>query len=142
MPQRVVLHDQTHGRPPAQALVLDWQDGVPLTPRVLIAERVRTEWDRRDNGRAAVAEVNETTTTTSLMRRLNPFRRHDAARRAVAVGEPETLEHATASALDGFTRNAFFLVVDGRQVTQLDETIRLRPTSNVTFVRLVPLDGG
>ena len=45
-------------------------------------------------------------------------------------------------ALDGFARNAFFLIVDGRQATGLDDVIPLRPTSNVTFVRLVPLRGG
>jgi hypothetical protein len=48
----------------------------------------------------------------------------------------------TALALDGFLRNAFFLVVDGRQATDLDEVIPLRPTSEVTFVRLLPLQGG
>jgi hypothetical protein len=32
--------------------------------------------------------------------------------------------------------------VDGRQVTHLDEVILLRPTSHVTFVRLLPLKGG
>jgi hypothetical protein len=48
----------------------------------------------------------------------------------------------THLALDGFVRNAFFLVIDGRQATALDEVIPLRPTSNVTFVRLMPLKGG
>ena len=55
---------------------------------------------------------------------------------------PATLGSVTALALDGFVRNAFFLIVDGRQVTELDETIPFRPTSEVTFVRLVPLVGG
>jgi hypothetical protein len=55
---------------------------------------------------------------------------------------PISLEAATALALDGFLRNAFFLVIDGRQATDLDEVIPFRPTSNVTFVRLMPLQGG
>jgi hypothetical protein len=132
MPQRLVLHDQSHGRPPAQALELEWQDGVPLTARKLIAERVRLEWQSQAAVRPAAAAG------ATRMHRLNPFRRDVSA----TAPAPETLEHATASALHGFARNAFFLVVDGRQVTGLDEMIPLRPISNVTFVRLVPLNGG
>ena len=45
-------------------------------------------------------------------------------------------------ALDGFRRNAFFVVVDDRQVTELDAEIRIRPETAITFVRLVPLVGG
>jgi hypothetical protein len=53
-----------------------------------------------------------------------------------------TLESVTAVALEGFRRNAFFLIVDGRQMTELDEPIPFRTTSQVTFLRLIPLVGG
>jgi hypothetical protein len=74
-----------------------------------------------------------------MMRRLNPYRESPASPTEAA---PVTLESVTALALDGFRRNAFFLVVDGQQATDLDMPIQLRPTSEVTFVRLVPLKGG
>ena len=39
-------------------------------------------------------------------------------------------------------RNGFFLLVNGRQATELDEEIDLAGASDVAFVRLVPLRGG
>ena len=47
-------------------------------------------------------------------------------------------ERACAS----FERNGFLLLVDGRQVAELDEPIALRADSEVQFVKLVPLVGG
>jgi len=41
-----------------------------------------------------------------------------------------------------FERNGFLVLVDGRQVCELDERIDLRPESEVQFVKLVPLVGG
>jgi len=41
-----------------------------------------------------------------------------------------------------FERNGFLLLVDGRQVSELDDRINLRPDSEVQFVKLVPLVGG
>jgi len=45
-------------------------------------------------------------------------------------------------ACSSFRRNGFLLVVNGRQVADLDETIELQPESEVQFIRLVPLIGG
>ena len=41
-----------------------------------------------------------------------------------------------------FQRNGFLLLVDGKQVSDLDEPIELRADSEVQFVKLVPLVGG
>lgn len=41
-----------------------------------------------------------------------------------------------------FERNGFLVLVDGRQVSELDERIELRADSEVEFVKLVPLVGG
>ena len=51
-------------------------------------------------------------------------------------------DDAVALALRGFERNAFLVIVDDRQVTDLDAEIRLAPDTDITFVRLVPLVGG
>ena len=51
-------------------------------------------------------------------------------------------ENQYAKALDAFEHNGFFVIVDGQQVEQLDEIIPLRETSEVHFLKLVPLVGG
>jgi hypothetical protein len=53
-----------------------------------------------------------------------------------------TLEQAVAVAFEGFRRNAYFVTVDGRQLTDLDTEIAVTPTTDITFVRLLPLVGG
>jgi hypothetical protein len=45
-------------------------------------------------------------------------------------------------ALDAFSRNGFFVLVDDRQVTDLDEELRLTVDSDIRFIRLVQLAGG
>ena len=45
-------------------------------------------------------------------------------------------------AIQAFEGNGFVVLVDDRQIDDLDETIELRPDTAVTFVRLVPLVGG
>jgi hypothetical protein len=45
-------------------------------------------------------------------------------------------------ALKGFAANGFLLLVDDRQVTDLEEEVVLRHDTAVTFLRLVPLIGG
>jgi hypothetical protein len=44
--------------------------------------------------------------------------------------------------LRAFARNRFVVLVGNRQAVDLDELIDLRQTSQVTFLRLVPLVGG
>ena len=45
-------------------------------------------------------------------------------------------------ALAAFARNGFFVLVDRKQVTDLDAQILLTPTLDVAFVKLTPLVGG
>jgi hypothetical protein len=45
-------------------------------------------------------------------------------------------------ALEAFQSNGFALLVDDRQVESLDEVLDLRPETEVTFLKLVPLVGG
>ena len=45
-------------------------------------------------------------------------------------------------AVEAFERNEFFVLVDDRQVESLDEEIVLRPETEVSFLRLLPLVGG
>jgi hypothetical protein len=41
-----------------------------------------------------------------------------------------------------FYSNGFILLVDDRQVDELDEEVEIRPHTTVTFLKLVPLVGG
>jgi hypothetical protein len=45
-------------------------------------------------------------------------------------------------ACSGFQRNGFLLLIDGSQVSELDDPIELHAESEVQFVKLVPLVGG
>jgi hypothetical protein len=45
-------------------------------------------------------------------------------------------------AIEAFQRNGFFVLVDDRQVTELDAALDLTADSDIRFVRLVQLIGG
>jgi hypothetical protein len=45
-------------------------------------------------------------------------------------------------AIKAFYCNGFILLVNDRQVDELDEEIEIRPDTTVTFLKLVPLVGG
>ena len=51
-------------------------------------------------------------------------------------------EEEEKRALESFQRNRFFLLVEDRQVTELEETILLRSETQISFLRLLPLAGG
>jgi hypothetical protein len=54
------------------------------------------------------------------------------------IDAAEQLERA----LIAFERNGFMLLVDDRQVENLDDLVILQPTTVVTFLKLIPLVGG
>jgi hypothetical protein len=45
-------------------------------------------------------------------------------------------------ALDAFQKNGFFVLVDNRQCTSLEQTVQIRKDTNVSFIKLTPLVGG
>jgi hypothetical protein len=51
-------------------------------------------------------------------------------------------EKQVAKAIAAFKGNGFLVLLDERQVTDLDETLHLTPESQLTFLKLVPLMGG
>ncbi len=116
--------DSVNARPVDPGIVLSWRDGVDVTLEDLIRERVRLEVERAFDNAGLPPSHPLVAFKTS----------------------PDTLERrvqtAQASALQGFANNAYFVVVDGKQVELLTEQLRLTPTSTVRFVRLVPLKGG
>ncbi len=45
-------------------------------------------------------------------------------------------------AIESFYRNGFLILVNDRQVEELEDEIELRPDTTVAFLKLVPLVGG
>jgi hypothetical protein len=45
-------------------------------------------------------------------------------------------------AWDAFQKNRFFVMIDNKQVADLDETILVEASTKVSFLRLMPLVGG
>jgi hypothetical protein len=117
--------DQAGAQPPIAVGSLSWSDGVPVTARLLIAERVRCEFEplfERFDGRGGklpIALVTPSANTRAM-----------------------TLDEAIETALRAFSTNRFFLLVDRRQIVDLDAPFPLTPASSVVFLRLTPLKGG
>ncbi|NUR32316.1 MAG: hypothetical protein HOV83_41800 [Catenulispora sp.] len=51
-------------------------------------------------------------------------------------------EQQAAKALEAFQRNGFVVLVDDRQVEDLDAVVELAVGTEITFLKLVPLVGG
>jgi hypothetical protein len=51
-------------------------------------------------------------------------------------------EEQFAHALDAFSKNGFFILIDDKQAESLDQEFPIGPMTRVTFVKLIPLVGG
>jgi hypothetical protein len=113
--------DQAGAQPPIAVGSLSCSEGIPITARLLIAERVRREFERFDarGGELPAALVTLSANTPTI-----------------------TPDEAIETALRGFSINRFFLLVDRRQIVDLDTPFPLTPKSSVVFLRLTPLKGG
>jgi hypothetical protein len=68
---------------------------------------------------------------------LNAIGTH-AQRKAASMDVDAEIESATAA----FSRGRFIMLLDDRQIDDLDQMVGLRPDSEVVFVHLMPLKGG
>lgn len=55
---------------------------------------------------------------------------------------PIDAERQIATAFNAFANNGFFMLVDDRQVEDLDESFAVTDETTVKFIKLVPLVGG
>lgn len=62
--------------------------------------------------------------------------------RALPTRRPLSWEAQFDRACSSFKSNGFMVLIDDRQVTELDAPFDVRPDSRVSFVKLVPLVGG
>ena len=71
---------------------------------------------------------------TDAERTLNGFK--------VRQGRRLDPEKQFKKAVASFYRNGFLVLVNDRQVDELEEEVEIRPDTTVTFLKLVPLVGG
>ena len=106
--------------------------GTTATARELISARVRHEVERHNESLPEVFQGLVQPEESEQI--LNGFRMR--ARR------PLDWEVMFQRACSSFERNGFLLLVDGRQITHLDEPIEVGSEPEIQFVKLVPLVGG
>ncbi|MEM9029170.1 MAG: hypothetical protein AAGC70_12450 [Pseudomonadota bacterium] len=103
-----------------------------VTVRDIITERVRAEVDAYNN--KAGEYFTGLVKPTDAEQVLNGYKMQK--RRFV---DPDK---QVAVALDAFSRNRFFILVDDQQAEDLDQIVELDKAIKVSFVKLTPLVGG
>ncbi len=128
--QVVIVDSDAPGRETARQLLA----GVPspISVRELIRLRVREEVARYNAN--PTPRFHGLVQPVAAERVLNG---HSAARPRLLDWQAQA-----AVALDAFAHNGFFVLVQDRQVDDLDEELSLDEADVVSFVRLVPLVGG
>jgi hypothetical protein len=132
MATAVTVRDETTSGATTNELTLEF-----LTERVTVREVIRsrvyqevTEYNARVSGAfRGLVQPRESEAVAGGGFRLRQKRRLD-------------WQEQYERALKGFAANGFLLLVDDRQVTDLDEEVELRHDTAVTFLKLVPLVGG
>lgn len=102
-----------------------------ITLRELLKRRIDEEVAELNAGGGD--EIKPLVTPMDQERRLNGEK---PLRRTVDPGRQ------LAAALEAFERNRIVVIVDHQQVLELDQPIVVTPTTEVRFLKLVPLVGG
>lgn len=104
-----------------------------ITLRELITQRIREEVERfnRENRHEVFSGLVQPSDTEQT---LNGYK--------LRKPRPIEFDKQLALALKAFESNGFFVLLDDRQVEDLDAPLTLRDNSKVSFIKLVPLVGG
>lgn len=127
----VVIKDQSGAGKVAATSTLQGIDS-RITLRDLIRTRVREEVARYN---ATLAELFQGLVMPDGAQPTPEGFRMPARRR---IDWEQQADHA----LDAFRRNGFFILIDARQVSDLEEVLELTAESDIRFLRLVQLAGG
>ena len=123
---KIPLYDETTSQP------------APFTLRDLITQVVRTEVaafkDRQETRRFARVLTERQIIDGARTGKINPA--------AQDLDQHVDLKEAIDTALIAFTDGIYYVFIDEIQIKSLDEILNLTPSSQVTFLRLVPLAGG
>ncbi|MDQ4074903.1 MAG: hypothetical protein M3220_01515 [Chloroflexota bacterium] len=133
MPATLTVRDETTFRHASPSAV--WTLAVP-TERVTVQEliRARVYQEVADYNALQPDYFRGLVQPTDAERTLNGFK--------LPKGRQVDAEEQFYQALLSFQSNGFILLVDDRQVDDLDETIEIGPNTSVTFLKLIPLVGG
>ena len=102
------------------------------TLREILAQRIRQEVDKHNGSdRKLFSGLVQPSDTEE---KLNGFK----LRKPREVSYEKQLELA----IEAFQGNGFFVLLDDRQIEDLDTPVTLREDSRLSFVKLVPLVGG
>ena len=115
-----------------------------VTAREVIRSRVYQEVTEY-NARQAQSTIQSTIQTQAgLFKGLVQPRDAEQTREGFRLRTPRRIDwkEQFEAALASFAKNRFLLLVDDKQVTDLDTEIELRHDTSVSFLRLVPLIGG
>jgi hypothetical protein len=130
---KILIHDQTTASlGKTEHTFTVYVAGETISLRELIRQRVYQEVEQYNQSQPSVFRMliqpNDTERTLNGFRFKTP-RLVDA-------------EAQYARALEAFEGNGFIVLVDDRQVDDLDARIVFRPETSVAFLKLVPLVGG
>lgn len=106
-----------------------------ITARELIRRRVEAELSDRN---AVDDEAKQWLVRPGATERALNGERGSYGPHSRAINVDASVEQAFRA----FERNGFFMIFDGRQVTDLDEVLTVERESALTFIRLTPLVGG
>jgi hypothetical protein len=148
MPLTIIARDETLTGRLCSTHVLELP-GERMTIRELIRERVYQEVQDFNTGRG-------NRSLPGLVPAADAFPSDDAAPPGSCSGDAPPARGTTPSptsapldwrlefdkAVAAFTRNAFLILIDQRQATNLDEEVELNPATQISFVRLTLLVGG
>ena len=107
-------------------------ESTQLTLRDLIRERVRQE--------VAVYNENQPEIYYDLVQPENSEKMLNGYR--VKTRNPLDWQRQFEAAVRSFEQNGIFVLLDGKAIGSLDDSIELQPGTEVRFLRLVPLMGG
>lgn len=135
----LTIRDETLGSGETGRLTLE-MPGETMTLRALLRERVYQEVDdhnRRVRGANAEAQpYGGLVTPSAVEKQLN------GPRTGKVMAKEVDWRGQFDAVCEAFERNGFLVLVDEKQVGDLDETLELRPTTEVSFVKLTMLVGG
>ena len=131
MAATLTVHDETATGRRMRSFTLS-VPAARLTVRELIQHRIEQEVEAYNRASPAVFQGLVQPTDTEWV--LNGYR----------MKTPRQLDPAAqvAFALQAFQGNGMVVMVDDRQVESLDEIVAVAPTTQVRFLKLVPLVGG
>jgi hypothetical protein len=129
MPLTISLNDETTSGESRSAGIFEF-DTASLTLRELIRLRVQQEVTRFNESDFEVFR--------GLVQPEEPERILNGVRTRPLLDWQKQFTKAIAA----FQGNGFLVLIDDRQIMDLDERLNIIPQSKITFLRLVPLIGG